>query len=94
MELAGIWFELVYVLADFRLLDAESYQRSYARRDGKALGEGHYFVCWPPGSDTSRFGSEIVFHGPFMRRRDAITNMYRLQELLRAGKQAGLPQAR
>lgn len=92
MEWTDICFEVVYVLADFRLLDAESYQRAYARRDGKALGKGHYFVCWPPGSDTRRFGAETIFHGPFVRRRDAITNMYRLQELLRTNTQASLPQ--
>ena len=92
MEWADICFEVVYVLGDFHLLDAESFQRTYTRRDGKTLLEGHYFVCWPPGSDTSRFGTETVFHGPFMRRRDAITNMYRLQDLLKTNEQASLPQ--
>jgi hypothetical protein len=87
VEWADIWFEVVYVLRDFHLLDAESYQRTYSRHDGKPLNKGFYFVCWPPGSDASHFGTETVFHGPFMRRRDAITNMYRLRGLLKANDQ-------
>jgi hypothetical protein len=87
MKLADIWFEVVYVLRDFHLLDAESYQRTYRRRDGKPLAKGYYFVSWPPGSDTSNFGTETIFHGPFMRRRDAITNMSRLQGHLKADGQ-------
>lgn len=98
MRLAYIWFEIVYVLNDTHLLDAESYQRSYKRRDGMPLDKGYYFVCWPPGGDTSRFDTDAVFHGPFMRRRDAITNMSRLQSLLLANDQklfhAGQPKLR
>ena len=84
MSQADTWFEVVYVLRDFQLLDAESYQRTYIRRDGKPLAKGYYIVSWPPGSDTDHFGIEAHFHGPFMRRLDAVTNMYRLQGLLRA----------
>ena len=90
MGQADIWFEIVYVLRDFQLLDAESYQRTYIRRDGQPLAKGYYIVSWPPGGDVTRFGAEAVFHGPFMRRRDAATNMYRLQRLLKAHGQTAL----
>ncbi len=79
MELTDIRFDVVYVLKDFHLLDAESYQRTYSRHDGKPLNKGFYLVCWPPGSDSGKFGTETVFHGPFMRRRDAVTDMDRLR---------------
>lgn len=96
--MVDIRFEVVYVLSDFHLLDANSRQRAYTRRDGVPLAEGHYFVCWPPGSDSSRFDTNAAFHGPFMRLRDAITNMSRLQSLLLADDRklfhAGQPQSR
>ena len=88
MELTDIRFDVVYVLKDFHLLDAKSYQRTYSRHDGKTLNKGFYLVCWPPGSDSGKFGTETVFHGPFMRRRDAVTDMDRLRRLLKGNSPA------
>jgi hypothetical protein len=66
--------EVVWVYEQFRLIDAESYQRIYSRKNAKPLAKGFYIVSWPKGRGEQIFGDEAVFHGPYLRRKDAETS--------------------
>jgi hypothetical protein len=63
--------ELVKVIRDFWLLDAESYQRSYCTSHGNPLEPGFYVVSWPDKVRDRRFNEEAAFHGPFSLREHA-----------------------
>jgi len=64
-------FEIVHVTGECRLLDADSVEHVYWRRDGKPLSVGHYVVGWPPGTVGRRFHEDAIFHGPFRLRIEA-----------------------
>jgi len=64
-------FEVVRVISEFRLLDAESCEHTYWRRDGKGLAAGWYFVNWPRGTVARRFNEDALFRGPFKLRDEA-----------------------
>lgn len=64
-------FEIVRVISDFRLLDPESLERAYWRRDGRGLPVGWYVVSWPQGIAVKRFNEDTVFRGPFKLREEA-----------------------
>lgn len=66
-------FELVVVIRDFWLLDAESYQRKYCTKHGEPLMSGHYIVNWPEHVRIRRFDEHAAFHGPFKFRHEAQT---------------------
>ena len=78
-------YEVVHVIREFRLVDAESYERVYWRRDGVPLARGYYVVSWPARAKTRMFNEEARFRGPFRNRREA---QLRLEQLrLRLGAQ-------
>lgn len=63
--------EVVWVYEQFKLIDAESYQRVYSRRNGRQLVKGYYVVSWPAGRGDLTFGDEAVFCGPYGSRKAA-----------------------
>lgn len=63
--------EIVRILAGFRLFDAESYERTYWRRDGLPLTPGYYVVSWQDDTAIRRFDEEAVFSGPFKDVQEA-----------------------
>ena len=64
-------FEIVAVIRDFFLVDAESYQRSYCTIDSQPLAPGYYVVNWPDHIRARRFNEHARFHGPFKLREEA-----------------------
>lgn len=98
--------EVVWVYEQFKLIDAESYQRVYSRKNGRQLAKGYYVVTWPAGQGDLTFGDEAVFSGPYGSKKAAETdmeNIHRLQlgqqpmrprpNIRRAKKLDELPQA-
>jgi len=65
--------EVVWVEDDSRLVDAESYERTYAKGNGKALVKRCYYVAhWPAGTTNPHFLHEhVMFDGPYGSRREA-----------------------
>jgi hypothetical protein len=66
-------FEIVRVINECRLIDEQSFEHVYWRRDGKPLALGYYIVIWPPGARVGRFNEEAVFRGPYRERTEALT---------------------
>jgi hypothetical protein len=64
-------FEIVAVISDFWLIDAESYQRRYCTNHGQPLAPGYYVVNWPESILVRRFNKHAAFHGPFKLRQEA-----------------------
>jgi hypothetical protein len=65
-------FEIVAVIRDFWLVDAESYQRRYCTNHGQPLAPGYYVVNWPEHIRARRFTDEhAAFHRPFKLRKEA-----------------------
>lgn len=72
--------EVVFVFEEFRLIDAESYQRVYSRRSGHPLVRGYYVVTWPIGRvDGRMYGDEAVFHGPYRTKAEAEHGLARVR---------------
>ena len=65
-------FEVVRVISECRLVDEESFEHVYWRRDGKPLAQGYYIVSWPPGARVGRFNEDAVFRGPYRQRTEAL----------------------
>ncbi len=63
--------EVVRVFAQFQLIDAESYQRTYSRKDRTPLPMGYYVVTWPHDREEMTYGNVAKFEGPYRTRRDA-----------------------
>jgi hypothetical protein len=66
-------FEIVTVIRDFWLFDAECYQRKYATANGEPLAPGYYVVNWPEHVLIRRFTKNAAFFGPFLNRKAAQT---------------------
>ena len=64
-------FEIVAVIREFWLVDAESYQRRYSTNDGQPLAPGYYVVNWPEHVRARRFNEHAMFYGPFKLRMEA-----------------------
>ena len=64
-------FEIVAVIRDFWLVDAESYQRRYCTNHGQTFAPGYYVVNWPEHIRTRRFNEQAAFHGPYPLRKEA-----------------------
>lgn len=64
-------FEVVSVIHHFKLVDSESYERLYRRRDGVPLLPGYYVVNWPTTVIRRRFNEEAIFFGPYESRKGA-----------------------
>jgi len=73
-------FEIVTVICDFWLVDAESYQRRFCRRHGQSLAPGHYVVNWPEHIQARRFNEHAAFHGPFKLRNEAQAALARMRQ--------------
>ena len=77
-------YEVVHVIREFRLVDAESYERVYWRRDGVPLARGYYVVSWPARARTRMFNEDARFRGPFRNRREAQLRLEQLSDRLGA----------
>jgi hypothetical protein len=64
-------YEIVSVLQDFLLIDAESYQRSYCTQSGQPLLRGYYVVNWSDDANAERFNELTSYYGPFKSRIEA-----------------------
>ncbi len=64
-------FEIVKIIHDFWLFDAESYQRNYCTRYAQPLEPGFYVVNWPEQIRARRFNEYARYHGPFNFRKEA-----------------------
>lgn len=64
-------FEVVRVIKPSRLVDADSYERVYRRRDGQALAVGYYVVSWPPHMRAGVYNEDAAFRGPYRDRETA-----------------------
>jgi len=64
-------FDIIRVIGECRLIDEESFEHVYWRRDGKPLALGYYVVSWPPGAKVGRFNEDAMFRGPYRARSEA-----------------------
>ena len=78
--------EIVMVVSHCRLIDSQSEERIYWRRNGQGLAAGFYVVTWPAGSTRPSFNEDAVFQGPFRSLVDAQSALDRAS--VRAGLQA------
>ena len=84
-------FQVVRVIGECRLIDEDSFEHVYWRRDGKPLALGYYVVDWPPGARAGRFNEDAVFHGPYHLRSDALAALRKLEARATVGWSAVLP---
>ena len=63
--------QVVEVLSECRLLDAERREKTYWRRDGSCLAPGFYVVSEPAGAAAGRFYEDSQFRGPYDKRESA-----------------------
>jgi len=63
--------EIVRVISHCRLIDSQSEEHIYWRRDGQGLVAGYYVVTWPAGIVLRCFDQHAVFQGPFQSPADA-----------------------
>ncbi len=64
--------EIVWIKDGYRLVDAESYERTYSAVEGRSLIAGYYIAHWPPGTTNPHFlHDKLSFKGPFDSRRSA-----------------------
>lgn len=81
-EISSHPLEVVWVYEQFRLIDPESYQRVYSRKNGRPLAKGFYIVSWPKGRGDQAYGNEAAFHGPYLNRKEAEASAEMFQDLL------------
>ena len=86
MDDAKSGFQVVEVLGECRLRDAQGRKHMYWRRDGCSLTPGFYVVHWPPGAVIGRFHEDAKFEGPFRERSGAEAGMQRLKAYADAGE--------
>ena len=84
MEYAYQDLELVHVIKPFRLVDSESYERVYWRRDGVPLSPGYYVASWPARTTARKFNEEARFRGPFRERGAAQQSLLEMQARLQS----------
>jgi hypothetical protein len=66
------YHEIVWIKDGYRLVDAESYERTYSAAEGRTLSAGYYIAQWPPGTTNPHFlHDQLNFIGPFDSRRSA-----------------------
>jgi hypothetical protein len=72
MQAAHAVSEVVWIKDRNRLVDAESYERTYGWNDGRPMTSGYYIAQWPPGTRVTHFLHDgLSFTGPFASRREA-----------------------
>lgn len=90
MEAGREELQVVQVISNCRLVDAQSCERMYWRRNGLGVAAGWYVVTLPPGAVPGRFSEEALFRGPFLQREEAevvmrqVTSRVRVREALAA----------
>ncbi len=57
-------YDTVTVLDGSRLIDGESYERTYRTCEGRGLKPGHYLVVWDDRAGTRAFDDRAVYCGP------------------------------
>jgi hypothetical protein len=62
--------QIVEVISEYRVRDADQREWRYWRRDGKPLAAGYYLVKSPQTRGRGQFSEDADFRGPY-RRRDA-----------------------
>lgn len=65
--------EVVHVLDEGKLLDAESYEHRYATRRGASLMPGYYVVTWAVQEHQGDYDEWAQFFGPFLSRAQALS---------------------
>lgn len=60
--------EIVQVLSNTYLMDAENNECKYFREDRRPLARGHYVVVWPGGSRTTSLRSKGLLLWALWRR--------------------------
>lgn len=64
--------EVVCIIDRNRLIDAESYERTYGWDDNRALPNGYYVASWPAGTANPNFlHGGLRFGGPYGSRHAA-----------------------
>jgi hypothetical protein len=64
--------EVVFIIGRNRLIDAESYERTYGWDGRRALPNGYYVACWPAGTAQPHFlHGGLRFAGPYGSRHAA-----------------------
>jgi hypothetical protein len=63
--------EIVRVIDDARLIDPESYERSYDAGGGTTLVPGYYVVVWPDHIDCPRYDAQARVVGPIVDPAEA-----------------------
>lgn len=70
--------EIVWIKDGYRLVDAESYERTYSAAEGRGLSSGYYIAQWPPGTTNPHFlHDRLRFIGPFESRHSAAAALHR-----------------
>jgi hypothetical protein len=65
---------LVWIIDRNRLIDAESYERTYGWDDNEPLPSGYYVARWPVGTTNPHFLHDgLSFAGPYGSRHAAET---------------------
>jgi hypothetical protein len=69
---ANVYGEVVWIIDRNRLVDAESYERTYGWDGVQELPSGYYVARWPAGTTNPHFlHDELNFSGPYGSRRAA-----------------------
>lgn len=69
--------QIVEVINEHRLRDADQCEWRYWRRDGKPLPVGYYLVRLPQTPAHARFNEEADFRGPYRQREAAMEQLRR-----------------
>lgn len=65
--------EVVHILNEEKLLDAESYEHRYATRRGGRLAPGYYVVTWDAAEHQGDYDEWALYFGPFKSRAQALS---------------------
>lgn len=72
MSTAAPCYEVVCVIDRNRLVDSESYERSFGPDGARVAAGGYYIAQWPPGTSNPHFlHDRLSFTGPYETRREA-----------------------
>jgi hypothetical protein len=64
--------EVVWIKDGYRLVDAESYERTYGAEARSLVQSGYYIAQWPPGTRNPHFFHDrLAFLGPYKSRHEA-----------------------
>jgi hypothetical protein len=67
--------EIVRVISECRLVDSQSEEQVYWRRDGCGLAPGYYVVRHDGATPHGAFNEDVEFRGPYSSRKDALKAM-------------------